>query len=148
LDITNKKLMDVKLDTSRYQLMQTMGYSDKALAILDQNLNMGTMDNPSITEQHQGSCGDIMILSLKIKEDVIQDAKYEYIGCAGLQVCASTITELVKGKTFDQAGQIDVDDILAYLGGIPEKKHECAEIARDTLRKAINSWRNPALKVI
>ena len=137
-----------KLDQSRYQLMLAMGYSDKALIVLDQNLNMGTMENPSITEQHQGNCGDIMILSLKINENMIHDARYEYIGCAGLQVCASTITELVKGKTLEQAMQIDVDDILAYLGGIPDKKYECAEISRDTLRKAINTWLNPALKVI
>jgi NifU-like protein involved in Fe-S cluster formation len=128
--------------------MLAMGYSDKALTILDENLNMGTMIHPSITEQHQGSCGDIMILSLKISENVIQDARYEYVGCAGLQVCASTITELIKGKTLEQARQIEVDDILAYLGSIPEKKYECAEISRDTLRKAINTWLNPALKVI
>ncbi len=136
------------MDQSRYQLMLSMGYSDKALSILDKNLNMGKMPNPSITEQHQGSCGDIMILSLKIDDNIISNAMYEYIGCAGLQACASTITELIKGKTLEQALQFEVDDILTYLGSIPEQKYECAGIARDTLRKAINSWLNPSLKVI
>ena len=57
-----------------------MGFSKKAVAILEQNLNMGSMDQPSITKQHQGSCGDILFLSLRISDDRIVDAMYEYIG--------------------------------------------------------------------
>jgi nitrogen fixation NifU-like protein len=132
----------------RQKLLLDMGFSEKAVSILEKKINMGTMNQPSITEQHQGSCGDILFLSLKIEENLIKDAMFEYIGCAGLQSCASALTELTKNKTLEEAEQIDIKEIIEYLNGIPEQKHECAEIARDTLYKAINNWRNPELKVL
>ena len=125
-----------------------MGFSEKAVSILEQNLNMGTMDQPSITEEHQGSCGDILFLSLTIEGDIITDALYEYIGCAGLQSCASALTAMIKGKTLEAARQFDSEDIIEYLGGIPPQKYECAEIARDTLREAIHNWSNPSLRIL
>jgi NifU-like protein involved in Fe-S cluster formation len=136
------------MDAVRVELLKNMGFSDKAISILDQNLNLGKMEDPSVSEKHQGACGDILFLFLKIKEDIIQEASYEYIGCAGLQVCASAVTELVRGRTPDQARGIEAADIINYLESIPQRKYECAEIARDTLRKAIEAWQNPALKVI
>ena len=136
------------MDETRHKLLSDMGYSQKAISIIDSNLNIRRIADPSITEQHQGSCGDIMILSLKIHQDKIQDAGYDYIGCAGLQACASAITEMIRGLSIDQAQNLDVSDIISYLEGIPEKKYECAEIARDTLRKAIKNWINPGLSVL
>ena len=125
-----------------------MGFSEKAIAILEKNLNMGSMDKPSITKQHQGSCGDILFLSLRISDDVIADAMYEYIGCAGLQSCASALTEMIKGKTVAEAKQLEVKHIIEYLEGIPPQKYECAEIARDTLYQAIEHWANPGLSIV
>ena len=136
------------INEKRRELLADMGFSAKAIEILDQNLNMYKMENPSISEQHQGSCGDILFLSLKIENDTILDAAYEYIGCAGLQSCASALTEMIKGISLEMANKIDIEDIIDFLQGIPEKKFECAEIARDTLRKAIHHWTNPTLKVI
>ncbi len=125
------------MDETRKQLLTAMGFSEKAIAVLDENLNIGVVDNPTVKAQHQGSCGDIMILSLKVNNNIIQDAKYEYVGCAGLQSCASAITEMIKGMDLGQAKSIEAEELVEYLGGIPENKYECAEIARDTLRKAI-----------
>jgi len=136
------------MEKIRQKILIDMGFSEKAVSILEKNLNMGTMDQPSITEQHQGSCGDILFLSLKIENDIIRDALYDYIGCAGLQSCASALTEMIKGKTLDSAAEIDTDDIVEYLEGIPLQKYECAEIARDTLRQAIQNWNNAFLKVL
>lgn len=136
------------MDKIHQKLLLDMGFSQKAVTILDMNLNMGTMEQASITEQHQGSCGDILFLSLKIENQTIKDAMYEYIGCAGLQSCASALTEMIKGMALEQAGKIEIESIIDYLGGIPEQKYECAEIARDTLRLAIKNWQNPELKVI
>ena len=136
------------MDRTQRQLLLAMGYSEKAVSILEKSLNMGKMDNPSITEQHQGSCGDILILSLKIKNNVIKNAKYEYIGCAGLQSCASALSEMIKGKTLEEAERFEIEDIINFLEGIPQKKYECAEIARDTLRKIIGNWKNATLKVL
>jgi NifU-like protein involved in Fe-S cluster formation len=129
------------MDDIRKQLLLGMGFSEKATLILEQELNMGSMEADSITAQHQGTCGDILILHLKIEDSIIKDACYEYIGCAGLQACASALTEMVKGKALDQAYQMEVEDIINYLQGIPAQKYECAEISRDTLKKAIDTWR-------
>lgn len=128
------------MDEVRQQLLEDMGFSPKAISILENNINMYTMENPSITEKHQGSCGDILFLSLKITSNSIENAAYEYIGCAGLQACASALTEMIKGKRLDEAANIGVKDIIDYLEGIPQQKYECAEISRDTLRKAIIKW--------
>jgi nitrogen fixation NifU-like protein len=136
------------MEEIRQKLLLDMGFSQKAVRILEQNLNMGTMKNPTITEQHQGSCGDILFLSLQISNDRIEDAMYEYIGCAGLQSCASALTEMIRGKSLETAEKIEIEEIIEFLEGIPKQKYECAEIARDTLRKAIHSYNNPSLKVI
>ena len=127
-------------DQMRWQLLSEMGFSKKAIDILEQNLNMGIMDNPSITAQHQGTCGDILMLSLQIKDNYIQDAMYEYIGCAGLQACASALTEIVKQKDINTLLNLGVSEIIEYLESIPESKYECAEIARNTLIIAINEY--------
>ena len=129
------------MDEGRQQLLEDMGFSPKAISILENNLNMYAMENPSITEKHQGSCGDILFLSLKITSNSIENAAYEYIGCAGLQACASALTEMIKGKRLDEAANIGVKDIIDYLEGIPQQKYECAEISRDTLRKALMKWK-------
>jgi NifU-like protein involved in Fe-S cluster formation len=128
-------------DQIRAQLLSEMGFSQKAIHILEQNLNMGIMDDPTITAQHQGSCGDILMLSLRINNNFIKDAMYEYIGCAGLQSCASAMTEMIKQKNIDSLLNFKAKDIVDYLGGIPESKYECAEIARNTLFTAINDYK-------
>jgi NifU-like protein involved in Fe-S cluster formation len=132
--------LEQEVDEVREQLLEAMGFSGKAISILNNNLNMYTMDNPSIAEKYQGSCGDILFLSLKINNNLIQDAAYEYIGCAGLQACASALTEMIKGKSINKVTDYEVKDIIDYLEGIPKQKYECAEISRDTLRKAISKW--------
>ena len=136
------------MEQTRQKLLIDMGFSKKAITVLDNKINMGTMNKPSITEQHQGSCGDILFLSLKIDNNIITKALYEYIGCAGLQSCASALTTMIKGKSLEEAAKIETNDIIDYLEGIPPQKYECAEIARDTLRKALHNWKNASLKVL
>ena len=97
------------------------------------------MENESIKAQHQGTCGDILFLSLRIKDQVISDARFEYIGCAGLQSCASAMTEMIKGKSLEDAYLLDARQIIDWLGGIPRQKYECAEIANTCLHNAIDS---------
>jgi len=136
------------MNDMRRELLSDMGFSEKAISILDQNLNIGKMEKASIVEKHQGRCGDILFIALKIQQNIIKNAMYEYIGCAGLQACASALTEMIKGMKLDEAAQIKVSDILHYLNGIPKQKYECAEIACDALHKAIFKWQNPSLKVL
>ncbi len=136
------------MEEIRHKLLSDMGFSQKAITILDQNLNMEVMQNPTVSVQHQGTCGDILFLSLHIENNLISDAKYEYIGCAGLQSCASAMTTMIKGKTLEEADKLDAHQIIHWLEGIPKQKYECAEIANSCLHKAIDNYRGLSLRVI
>ncbi len=122
-----------------FKIITDAGYSEKAVSILQKQLNFGTMENPDITAKYQSDCGDTLILYLKREKDVIIDAKYEYIGCRGLEAAASALTEMIKGKTMHEAMQIGFDDILSFLEGIPESKYECIHLALNTLREGTKS---------
>lgn len=121
----------------RKNLLKEMGFSEKAIKLISESVNMLEIENPSAYAKHQSSCGDLLMLSLKIKDDIIVDSGYQYIGCAGLQACASGLTEMIKGMKTEEAEKIEIEDIINYLEGIPKEKYECAECARDTLRKAL-----------
>ena len=129
------------MDNERDDLLRTIGYSQDAINLINDEVNVGEIKDPTVTMKYQSPvCGDIMVIHLKIEENKITNASYNYIGCAGLQACASALTTMVKGKDLEDARKIDVEDIVKFLGSIPDKKYECAETARDTLRKAIDTY--------
>jgi NifU-like protein involved in Fe-S cluster formation len=131
---------NMEMDQKRIPLLQAMGYSEKAIQFIMNKTNVGEIASPSVSAKNQGTCGDIMILYLTIEQNIITEAKYDYIGCAGLQAAASALTEMIKGKTVKNAQKIDSGDILNFLGGLPEQKHECALLASTTLKKAIEVY--------
>jgi nitrogen fixation NifU-like protein len=118
------------------RILSNAGYSGKAARLLEQQLNHGTVEHPDITAKHQSGCGDMLILYLKLDNRVITDAKYEYVGCRGLEAAASALTEIIKGKTLPEAKKISFEDVLNFLEGIPPSKYECIHLALDTLREA------------
>lgn len=128
------------MDEKRIELLSAMGYSDKAIGFILHKTNVGEIKNPSVTAKNQGTCGDIMILHLYIEQGRIKDAKYDYIGCAGLQAAASALTEMIKGLKLADAEKINSKNILDYLGGLPQQKHECALLASTTLQKALENY--------
>jgi len=128
------------MEDKRIAFLRELGYSDKAIDLIMRKVNVGEMENPTVSAKQQGTCGDIMILHLKIRDDVIEEAKFEYLGCAGLQSTGSALTEMIRQMNITEAKEIEASDIINYLGSIPRAKYECAEIARDALRKAINQF--------
>ena len=132
--------MTTPADEKRATLLQAMGYTDRAIDFILNLTNVGEIEHPSISAKNQGTCGDIMILHLEIRENVIRDARYDYIGCAGLQAAASALTQMIRGLTLEEAARIDSREILEYLGGLPPQKHECALLASNTLQKAIKTY--------
>jgi nitrogen fixation NifU-like protein len=105
------------------------GYSSKAIELYVNNVNVGKLDNATVATTFLGSCGDLIKLYLKInKKNVIEDAKFYYLGCPG------------SGKTIDQAKKITGDDILAELGGLPKSKLDCTTLSIKTLRKAVAEY--------
>lgn len=121
--------------------MAESGYSPKAIEMYVNNVNVGTLKNPSVVTTFLGPCGDLIKLYLKISEkDVIQEAKFYYLGCPGSAAAASAMTVLLKGKTIRQAKTLTEDAILVELGGLPKLKLECAMLSVKTLRKAIAEY--------
>ncbi|MEJ2635367.1 MAG: iron-sulfur cluster assembly scaffold protein [Calditrichia bacterium] len=128
------------MDEKRIALLKAMGYPDKAINYILNRTNVGEMEDASVTAKEQGTCGDIMIIHLKIEDDIIRQARYDYIGCAGLQAAASAITEMIKDRPLGEAGRISAEDVLNFLGGLPQQKHECALLASNTLKRALSEY--------
>jgi nitrogen fixation NifU-like protein len=123
------------------KLMIESGYSSRAIELYVNNVNVGRLENPTIATTFLGSCGDLLKLYLKINEkNIIEDAKFYYLGCPGSASSASAMTMLLKGKTIDQAKKMTGDDILTELEGLPKAKLDCTELSIKTLRKAIAEY--------
>ena len=130
-----------KLSEEELKLMVESGYSSKAIKYYVDNVNVGKLENPTVVTTFLGPCGDLIKLYLKInKENVIEDAKFYYLGCPGSASSASAMTTLLKGKTINQAKKMTGNDILAELGGLPKSKLDCATLSIKTLRKAIAEY--------
>ena len=115
-------------------------YSAKVVEIFLNPANVGKMDNPDGYGKITGSCGDTMEIFLKIKKNLIIDARFITDGCGPSLVCGSMVTQLAKGKHINEAGEITAEKVLVELGGLPEADKHCAQLAADTLHKAITTY--------
>lgn len=119
-------------------------YTDKVKEHFINPKNVGEIENPD-AEAMTGSivCGDALKLTLRIdkKTDTIIDAKFKTFGCASAIASSSILTEMVKGKTVDEAMSITNRDIANELGGLPEEKMHCSVMGMETLEAAIANYR-------
>ncbi len=122
-------------------LLKKSGYSDRAIEYYTKRLNFGEMEDANVHFAYTGICGDTMEIYLKVESNLIKDAKFRAIGCPGAFASGSTLTEMIKGKTLEQAEKIGSEDVIDHLGGIPEAKVHCACLAERTLKKAIQQYR-------
>jgi nitrogen fixation protein NifU and related proteins len=130
------------MSDTRSELLRNLGYSDKAIRFIEENRNFGRLPSFNADAQHQGKCGDVLRLYLDVDGDVIRSASFEHVGCSGLHASAAGLTTLIAGMNLAEARALEVSDIVGYLEGIPYTKLDCAELARDTLRKAIDATRS------
>jgi nitrogen fixation NifU-like protein len=84
---------------------------------------------------------DTVLITLRIENEIIQDVKFKCMGCAVAIACSSVATEMVLGKHVDQAYQITKQDVAEALGGIPDYKMQCSNLAPEAIQKAIDDWR-------
>jgi nitrogen fixation NifU-like protein len=103
--------------------------------------NAGSVINPSgraIVRSPVDS--DTVLITLRIEEGVIREAKFKCMGCAVAIACCSMATEMVLGKTFQSAREITEQAVAEALGGIPEYKMLCSNLAPEAIRRAIDAW--------
>ena len=122
-------------------ILKTLGYSNKAIKFYVNKVNVGTWDDANMSFGYTGPCGDTMELFLRVDDHTIQDAKFQAIGCEGAFICGSAITEMIKGHTLEHAENIEREQIIEYLQGLPEAKHDCACLAVKTLLKTLKEFR-------
>jgi len=85
---------------------------------------------------------DTVLITLRIQNGIVQEAKFKCMGCAVAIACSSMATEMVLGKPVEQAAQISEREVADALGGIPEYKMRCSNLAPEAIRRAIDDWRN------
>ena len=114
----------------------------------------GPVHNLEVSESHSyttnslliHNCGDVMSIYIKVKDNKIADIKFKTFGCAAAIASSSIATELVKGKTLDEAEKLSRDDVANELGGLPAIKMHCSNLAADALREAIKDYRKKQKK--
>ena len=104
--------------------------------------NVGSVDGPSGKALVRSPLdSDTVLITLRIESDVIRDVKFKCMGCAVAIACSSMATDMVLGQPVEQAYQIREQDVADALGGIPEYKMRCSNLAPEAIRKAIEDWR-------
>lgn len=107
--------------------------------------NQGVIKNPDgIGVSGNPVCGDLMKIYIKVKknkgQEVIQDIKFETLGCAAAIATSSMVSELAKGKTVLEASKISRNDVAEALEGLPPIKMHCSNLASDALKEAIKDY--------
>lgn len=124
--------------------MKSTAYSEKVLDHFRKPRNVGIMEGKEIAKGKVGNpvCGDLMEFYIKVKDNRIEDIKFQTFGCGSAVATASMITEMAKGKTLEEALKITRKDVADELEGLPPIKMHCSNLAADALRDAIKNYQN------
>lgn len=117
-------------------------YNAKVLEIFKNPKNVGSLKGANgIGKVGNAACGDIMKIYLKISDDgIIEDAKFKTFGCAAAITTTSVATELIKGKTIEEALQVKNSQIVDILGGLPAQKIHCSILAEEAIKAAVDDY--------
>ncbi len=118
-------------------------YSDKVMDHFENPRNVGVIeDADGVGTVGNPVCGDVMKMYLKIENDVIVDVKFKTFGCASAIATSSMATELIKGKTIDEALEITNKTVAEALDGLPAVKMHCSVLAEEAIQAAIEDYRS------
>jgi len=130
-----------KLTKEKIELLKNAEYSKKAIELYGNKVNVGIIENADVTLAYKGPCGDTCKIFLKISDqNIIDDAKFQYLGCPASAVCGSTVTQIAKGKTLRDAEKITEEEVIDELGGLPGDECHCATLVLTTLCNAIKKY--------
>ena len=129
-----------------------MSYSDKVIDHYNNPRNVGSMDkaDPNVGTGMVGApeCGDVMKLQVKVNPEtgVIEDAKFKTFGCGSAIASSSMATELIKGRTLEEAKNFSNQEVVDALGGLPPVKIHCSVLAEEALKAAIEDYEAKQVK--
>ena len=116
-------------------------YSETAMEHFKNPRNMGKIEDPDgIGEVGNPVCGDMMSIAIRVKDDRIEDIKFETFGCGAATAVSSMVTEMAKGKTLDEALTITNKQLAEELGPLPKNELHCSHLGADALHKAIMNY--------
>ena len=116
-------------------------YTDTVMDHFMHPRNVGEIPNADgVGEVGNAKCGDIMKMYLKINDNVIEDAKFETFGCGSAIASSSMATELIKGKTIDEALAVTNKQVVDALGGLPAHKLHCSVLAEESIKSAVKNY--------
>ena len=122
-------------------------YNERVMKEFAEPKNVGFIeDADGVGKVGNASCGDIMEISLKIENDVITYAKFRTFGCAAAIASSSVATQMVIGKTLDEALDIKNRDVVETLQGLPPQKIHCSVLAEEAIKKAVEDYREKKSK--
>ena len=121
-------------------MLADSGYSEKAIQYFLQKPYMGTIPDADQVSEMTGTCGDTMSICLKVENGVIQDARYQVLGCPGAIASAMAVVDLIKGKKLADARTLNDGDVFRALQEIPAQKHHCIQLAVKTFQKALDEY--------
>ena len=118
-----------------------MNYSAKVMDHFANPRNVGEIENPSaVGEVGNATCGDIMRIFLKIEDNIIVDVKFKTFGCGAAIATSSMATELIKGKTIEEALKLTNKAVVEALDGLPAVKIHCSVLAEEAVKSAVADY--------
>jgi nitrogen fixation NifU-like protein len=118
-------------------------YSKKVMDHFMNPRNVGEIkDADGVGEEGNPTCGDVMKISIKVKDDILEDVKFQTFGCGAAIAVSSMVTEMAIGKTLDEALKITKESIANELEGLPPQKMHCSNLGADALRRAIEDYKS------
>lgn len=116
-------------------------YTEKVMDHFANPRNVGELENANgVGEVGNAKCGDIMRIYLDVQDNIIKDVKFKTFGCGAAIATSSMVTELVMGKTLEEALKISNDAVAEALDGLPPAKMHCSNLAADALHEAIKDY--------
>lgn len=118
-------------------------YNEKVMQAFQNPQNVGEIeDYDGIGTVGNAVCGDIMQITIKVKDGKIADAKFKTFGCAAAVATSSTATQMIIGMTLDEALQVTNKKVVEVLEGLPPQKIHCSVLAEEAIKKAIEDYRS------
>ena len=122
-------------------------YSERVMDHFTNPRNVGDMeDADGVGIEGNPTCGDAMKIYIKVRDGKIVDAKFKTFGCGAAIAVSSIVTEMVKGKSLEEALTISKEAVAQELGGLPPQKMHCSNLGADALKKAIEDYRSKQAK--